>query len=310
MKKKIAILCFVGCYLAMLTLLYIPIFGSSDDGDTHTITATTTVASDIVQNIVTDDFSVVTLMGNGLDPHSYQASAMDVVKMQDADIVVYCGLHLEGKMGELFELLDDYKMVVALSDGIDTSNLIASEDDENSYDPHFWFDPYLLIDTATHFASTMANAYPLYADDFYTNLETYKADIISADEYCATLVETVKQESRILITAHDAFSYFGLHYGFEILSLAGISTASEVGTADVASLADKIVENSVKAIFTESSISSKSIQSLQEAVSARGFSVNIGLPLYSDSLGAVGSNADTYIKALIYNVETIVSALA
>ncbi|WRS27960.1 zinc ABC transporter substrate-binding protein [Oscillospiraceae bacterium MB08-C2-2] len=273
------------------------------------IVATTTMLADLTAVIGGEHVAVNGLMGPGIDPHLYQASAGDVSLMQKADIVVYNGLHLEGKMGEIFESLSQQGAdVICIQEGLDSQRLLETQE-KGVYDPHIWFDCSLWAQAAEHVAKELAEADPTHAQDYNANLEAYLKELEELDSYVKGRAQELAPEQRVLVTAHDAFRYFGKAYGFEVKGLQGISTDAEAGTADVSLLAEYIAANKIKAIFVESSVPPKTIEALQAAVKAKGFSVNIGGELYSDSLGGEGSEADTYILTVKANVDTIVDAL-
>ena len=279
------------------------------DGKVNVV-ATTTMIADLVRVLGGDRVEVVGLMGPGIDPHLYQACAGDVGKLQAADVVVYNGLHLEGKMGEIFEkLTGDGLTVIAIEDAIAESKRLGWEDDDGVHDPHIWFDAMLWRDAATHVAAELAKADPSGRDVYEARLASYQKDLEDTDRYIRGRVEELPEDQRVLITAHDAFNYFGRAYGVEVRGLQGISTAAEAATSDVSALADFIVERKIRAIFVESSVPRKNIEALQAAVRAKGFEVRIGGELYSDSLGSPGMGADTYILMARANVDTIVDAL-
>ncbi|SHN69911.1 metal ABC transporter solute-binding protein, Zn/Mn family [Desulfitobacterium chlororespirans] len=274
------------------------------------VVATTTMLADLAGVIGGEHVSVNGLMGPGIDPHLYQASAGDVERMQKADVVVYNGLHLEGKMSELFENLSAQNVfVICVEEGIDKSGLLVSEDDGGVYDPHIWFDVTLWKQAAQGVAEGFAQTDPEHGNSYIANLERYLAELDELNAYIQKRAAELPKEQRVLITAHDAFQYFGNAYGFEVRGLQGISTDSEAGTSDVSALASFIVERRIKAIFVESSVPPKTIQALQAAVKAQGFDVAIGGELYSDSLGGEGSGDETYIKTFRSNIDTIVDAL-
>ncbi len=280
------------------------------DPETLNIVATTTMLADLSGIIGGDHVTVNGLMGPGIDPHLYQASAGDVTLMQEADIVVYNGLHLEGKMGEIFESLTDRgSTVICIEDGIKEEDLLSWADDTSVHDPHIWFDVSLWKDAARITADKLSEADPVHSADYTANLKEYLTELDDLDTYIKDRVSELPKEQRVLITAHDAFNYFGRAYGFEVKGLQGISTDAEAGTADVSSLADFITDKKIKAIFVESSVPPKTIEALQAAVKAKGFDVAIGGQLYSDSLGGEDSGAETYILTVKSNIDTIVEAL-
>lgn len=274
------------------------------------IVATTTMLADLAAVIGGERVAVDGLMGPGIDPHLYQASAGDVTLMQKADVVVYNGLHLEGKMGEIFENLSGQgSAVICIEDGLDKSKLLAWEDDSSVHDPHIWFDVSLWKEAAQAVANGFSEADPNGKPAYESNLDAYLTELDETDTYIRNRAAELSEEQRVLVTAHDAFQYFGKAYGFEVRGLQGISTDAEAGTADVSDLAGFIVERQIKAIFVESSVPPKTIEALQAAVKAKGFDVAIGGELYSDSLGDADSGADTYILTVKANIDTIADAL-
>ena len=274
------------------------------------VVATTTMLADLATVIGGDRVEVVGLMGPGIDPHLYQASAGDVSKMQEADVVIYNGLHLEGKMGEIFEqLTSQNKTVICIEDGLDKNKILPSEDEPGVYDPHIWFDASIWKDAAEFVAERLSAADEEGAEQYRENAAMYLNELEEIGTYIQGRVQEIPEESRVLVTAHDAFQYFGKAYGVEVRGLQGISTEAEAGTADVSALADFITEKKIKAIFVESSVPTKTIEALQSAVKAKGFEVAIGGELFSDSIGDKGTEAGTYIGMMKTNIDTIVDAL-
>ena len=306
--KKILIL-----IVAVLLLMVTVVGCGSPNNENNTgykVVATTTLVADLVKSIGGEHVNVQALMGPGVDPHLYKASAGDVKLMQNADMVVYNGIHLEGKMGDIFENIEDSdKLILAVSQNIDESSFIDFVSNPGSFDPHIWFDVKLWKEAARTVVEGLKELDEEHTQDFDINLEKYLGDLDELEEYINQRISEIPEENRVLITAHDAFNYFGNAYGFEVKGLQGISTASEAGTSDVSELARFIVERKIKAIFVESSVPRKSIEALQEAVRAQGFEVEIGGELYSDSTGDGGSDAETYIGTFKVNIDTIVDAL-
>ena len=275
------------------------------------IVATTTMLTDLTEQIGGEYVIVEGLMGAGIDPHLYKPSAGDVAKMNKARLIVYNGLHLEGKMGELFEQMKMSGIsVLAVGEGIDKTKLLESEEFDGNYDPHIWFDVQLWIMAAEQVKTALIALDPEHKAQYEQNTDAYLNKLKSLDNYIKVQAQRVPEQSRVLITAHDAFSYFGRAYGFEVKGLQGISTASEAGTADVKELAEFIVKNKIAAVFVETSVPKKTIEALQEAVNARGYQVGIGGELFSDSLGERGTAAGGYIGTIEHNINTIVQALA
>lgn len=279
-------------------------------GDTISIVATTTMLADLSKEIGGSRVQVEGLMGAGIDPHLYQASAGDVSRMQQADIVVYNGLHLEGKMGEVFEGLSQQgSHVICIADGLSETQLLSWESDSSVHDPHIWFDVSLWEEAAKTVAEGFSQADTAGKTEYEENLAAYLEKLDETDTYIRSRTEELPESQRVLVTAHDAFQYFGKAYGFEVRGLQGISTDAEAGTADMSELANFIVKRKLKAIFVESSVPPKTIEALQAAVKAQGFDVSIGGELYSDSLGDAQSGADSYLLTVKANIDTIVDAL-
>ncbi|MCM1054596.1 MAG: zinc ABC transporter substrate-binding protein [Bacteroides sp.] len=270
-----------------------------------TVVATTTMLRDLAEQLGGDRVTVLGLMGCGVDPHQYRASAGDMTKMQGADMIVYSGLHLEGKMGEVFAALEDKKTVCA-SDGIPEEKLIING---NAPDPHIWFDVSLWKEAARTVEDGLCGIDPEGSDYYGERLESYLEELDRLDGYIKEKTNEIPKEKRVLITAHDAFGYFGNAYGFEVRGLQGISTVSEAGAADVSRLAEYIADNRIGAVFVESSLPVKNIEALIEAVRARGFETSLGGSLYSDSIGDAESGTDTYIAAFKHNIDTIAEGL-
>lgn len=281
--------------------------GTSDNGKLKVVT-TTTIIADVVKNLAGDLVDVEALMGPGVDPHLYKASAGDVKRMNEADMVIYNGLHLEGRMGDVFESIKD-KVIFAANEDLDESKLLDFATSPGYFDPHVWFDVQIWKSATERMAKGLKELDPDNSDKYDENLEKYMGELDELDKYVRDRTEELEEEDRILVTAHDAFQYFGNQYGFEVRGLQGISTDAEAGTSDVRELAEYIVEKKTKAIFVESSVPRKNIEALQEAVKAKGFDVEIGGELYSDSTGDTGTPAESYIGTVRANIDTIVDAL-
>ncbi|KJD31223.1 manganese transporter [Tamlana nanhaiensis] len=272
------------------------------------VVTTTTMITDLVKNIGGDVIEVKGLMGSGVDPHLYKASEGDVTKLTNADVIFYNGLHLEGKLVEVFEKMKS-KKTVAIADALDKSTLIGSEYFASNYDPHIWFNIDYWMQAGAYVAKTLEEATPEHAETFRKNWESYHAQLVTLKQEISGIIETLPQEKRILVTAHDAFNYFGKSFHFEVVGLQGLSTATEAGVQDVQKLAAFIIENKVNAIFVESSVPKRTIEALQAAVKSKNHDVAIGGTLYSDALGNAGTVEGTYIGMYKYNVNTIVGAL-
>ena len=273
------------------------------------VVATTGIVGDVVKNIGGERVAVTALMGPGVDPHLYKASEGDVRSLEQADMIFYNGLHLEAGLSGVLERMGDQINVIAVTDSIERSNLIAPPEFAGAYDPHVWFNVSLWMKTAETVRDALIKLDPKSADIYQANAEKYLSELEDLHNYVQSRAAELPQEQRILITAHDAFNYFGRAYGFEVRGLQGISTASEAGASDVQALADFIVENQVPAVFIESSVPRRNVEALQAAVQAKGFDVRIGGELFSDAMGDPGTVEGTYIGMVKHNINTIVSAL-
>ena len=273
------------------------------------IVATTGMVADLARNIGGDRVEVIGLMGPGVDPHYYKASQGDLARITDADIVLFNGLFLEGKMEAIFAKMARSKKVVAVAGGVDEKNLRRPPEFLGHFDPHIWFDVSLWAQTVEVAVASLSELDPEGAEVYRRNGEQYRARLDALHQWVIEQVGQISEQQRVLITAHDAFGYFGLAYGFEVVGLQGISTVAEYGVNDVTQLVDRIVERQVKAIFVESSVPVRSIEAVRQGCLNRGFEVVIGGTLYSDAMGGAGSGADSYVGMVESNVNTIVGAL-
>ncbi|OLS03159.1 metal ABC transporter solute-binding protein, Zn/Mn family [Tissierella creatinophila] len=280
---------------------------SKDNGKLKVVT-TTTIIADVVRNLAGDLVEVEALMGPGVDPHLYKASAGDVKRMSQADMVIYNGLQLEGKMGEVFENIKG-KVIFAANEDLDESKLLDFDTNPGYFDPHVWFDVQIWKSATQRIAEGLKTLDSENGVKYDENLEKYLTQLDELDKYVRDRTGEIDPDKRILVTAHDAFQYFGNQYGFEVSGLQGISTDAEAGTSDVRQLANFIVDKKIKVIFIESSVPRKNIEALKEAVKAKGFDVKIGGELYSDSTGDAGTPAESYIGTVKANIDTIVNAL-
>ena len=273
------------------------------------ITTTTSMITDITKVVGGEHVQVTGLMGAGIDPHLYVASEGDMELLQNADVIFYNGLLLEAQMAEILEQLGERKTVVAVSQGVAEGELLPWAQYADEFDPHIWFDVSLWMKAVEAVRDTLVQVDAAHATAYQANAATYLEELTKLDTYVKEQAARLPAEQRILITAHDAFHYFGQAYGFDVRGLQGISTASEAGTADVQALADFIAEKQIKAIFIESSVPVRNIEALQAAVQARGFQVTIGGQLFSDAMGDPGSPEGTYVGMVRHNIDTIVGAL-
>ncbi|PQJ21160.1 metal ABC transporter solute-binding protein, Zn/Mn family [Tenacibaculum sp. SG-28] len=300
--------------LTILLAMLFTVGGCQSDkkkqNDKIKIVTTTTMLTDMVKNIGGDKINLEGLMGAGVDPHLYKASEGDVSKLFEADIIVYNGLHLEGKLEEVFEKMQHlHKNTIVAADALEKNTLISSENFASNYDPHIWFDIDNWIKITNYISSKLIELDPKNKAAYITNTEAYLKKLASLNKRVGATIKELPTEGRILVTAHDAFNYFGKQHQFQVVGLQGLSTATEAGVQDVQKLATFIIENKVKAIFVESSVPKRTIEALQAAVKATGNTVTIGGTLYSDALGDPNTVKGTYIGMYTYNVKTIVNAL-
>jgi manganese/zinc/iron transport system substrate-binding protein len=308
MKRVVAFL--------ILTLLWVAGCGSGDKATENqgtsrwiNIVCTTGQVADLVSNIGGDRVQVTALMGPGIDPHLYKASARDVERLRSADLLFYNGLHLEAKMGEVIEQIGRNKPVLAVAEAVDEGKLLAPDDYEGAHDPHIWFDVALWAETVPAVVKILADHDPEHAADYTQRGEAYMSALTKLDAHARRQFASIPEGQRVMITAHDAFNYLGRAYGLEVRGLQGISTATEAGTRDVQELAVYIAENKIPALFIESSVSPRAVNAVKEAVKSRGFQVVIGGEIFSDALGDAGTPAGTYIGMVRHNVDIISKAL-
>jgi manganese/zinc/iron transport system substrate-binding protein len=276
---------------------------------THPIRVVCTVGmvADIATNVGGKHVAVTSLMGEGVDPHLYKASPSDVSQLSKADFIFYSGLHLEGKLAELLQRMDKSKPTVGVAEKIAADKVLT--DENGARDPHVWFDVSLWSEAATAAAAALAKFDPPHGDEYRANAAAYADRLAELHQYAKDQLATVPPERRVLVTAHDAFRYFGRAYGVEVRGIQGISTDSEAGVKQVKELVDFLVERKIKAVFVETSVSDQNIRSLLEGCSVRGHQVVIGGSLFSDAMGNAGTPEGTYEGMVRHNVDTIVNAL-
>ena len=278
-------------------------------GDKLRVVTTIGMITDIVKNVGGERVEVTGLMGPGVDPHLYKASAGDVQRLTSAQLIFYNGLHLESKMGDILAKMSGDTKTVAVTDAVDRSLLLTPPEYEGQYDPHLWFDVTLWMKAVGKVRDTLSEFDSDNTLMYWSNAERYLAKLAELHEYVKAQAERVPSEQRVLVTAHDAFNYFGKAYGFEVRGLQGISTATEAGIADVQGLATFIAKRRIPAIFVESSVSTRSLKAVKAAVKSKGFDVVIGGELFSDAMGNEGTPEGTYIGMVRHNIDTIVTAL-
>lgn len=273
------------------------------------VVTTIGMIADAAERVGGERVSVDGLMGPGIDPHLYKASEGDLRRLERADLILYAGLHLEAKMADVLERIADQRATQAVTETIPRSQLLSPAQFQGQFDPHVWFDVRLWMRAVEQIRDTLTELDPGSRELYRANAAAYLAELEELDRYVREQVGRVPQERRVVITAHDAFGYFGAAYGFDVRGLQGISTASEAGAGDVQELAEFIAERRIPAIFVESSVSPRTISAVREAVRSRGFEVEVGGSLFSDAMGDEGTPEGTYIGMVRHNVDTIVAGL-
>jgi len=275
----------------------------------YRITCTVGMVADIVSQVAGDKAAVTGIIGAGVDPHLYQATRSDIAALMRADMVFYNGLMLEGKMADMLVQVARNRPVYAVTEGIDRARLLSPPEFEGHYDPHVWMDPVLWKDCTRMVAKTLSEFDPDHAAYYQSNFKCYAKELDALHAYGQRVLATVPEARRVLITAHDAFNYFGRAYHIEVRGIQGISTESEAGIADINRLVDLIVTRKIAAVFVETSVSDKNVEALTEGARSRGAEVAVGGRLFSDAMGQPGTYEGTYIGMLDHNVTTIARAL-
>jgi manganese/zinc/iron transport system substrate-binding protein len=275
------------------------------------VVCTTSMITDAVKKIGGDLIEVHGLMGPGVDPHTYRATEGDVNRLASADIIFYNGLHLEGKMSGLFKKMASRTKTVAVTHAIPPETFLAPSGAYGLYDPHIWFDVELWQQVVATIRDTLvaADTDEIHQINYEQRAQSYLHELAMLHEYVQNKIEQIPESNRILITAHDAFGYFGRAYNVQVIGLQGISTDSDISTRDVKNLVEFIVTHKVPTLFVESSIPHRTLQAVQYAVQAQGCQVTIGGELFSDALGSPNTQAGTYIGMMRHNVDTIVEGL-
>ncbi len=278
---------------------------NKDGTSRYTIVCTVGMVADLAREIAGDRATVESIIGASVDPHLYQASRGDIVKLNEADVVFYNGLLLEGKMEDILEKCGG----VAVAAKIDEAKLIAPPDTPGHFDPHVWMDVPLWQEAAREIAAHLSKYDAAHADEYSANLETLIPKLDRLHAYAQKCIATIPKDSRVLVTAHDAFEYFGRAYDIEVRGIQGISTESEAGVRDINALVDLLVKRKIRAVFVESSVSEKNVRALVEGAAARQHELSIGGTLFSDAMGAPGTYEGTYTGMIDHNVTTITRAL-
>jgi manganese/zinc/iron transport system substrate-binding protein len=273
------------------------------------IVATTSILGDAIQSIVGDQAQIIKLMGPGVDPHAYKATPKNIQDLSHADIIFYNGLHLEGKMADVLANFSKRKPVYAASDGIDPTKYLGDLKATDAIDPHIWFDISLWRQAVAYMSTQLQLIDPPAAAYYQENTTKYLQILDKLHEEVTELIKKIPPRQRVLITAHDAFSYFGKAYNIEVKGLQGISTVEECGLRDITNLVDYIIHRRIKAIFPENSVPSKPLRAVVEGCRKKGHVVMLGTELYSDALGEENTPEGTYVGMIMSNVKTIVEAL-
>lgn len=279
------------------------------DNKKKVVTATTSFLYDMVYQLAGDLVERQLIIPAGEDPHLYVAKPEDLKKLESADLVLYHGLHFEGKMVDVLE-----KLGTELSKGFPDDKLGKMEEDgETIIDPHFWFDLDLYKIASQNAGDALVKLLPEHADQIKKNTEAYLAELTKLDEENKVALEAIPAERRYLITPHDAFNYFSKRYAIEVYAPQGVSTDSEVANKDLDDTVNFIVEHQVKAIFAESTTDPARMEKLKEACKAKGFEVKVvsgeGNELFSDSLAPEGEDGETFIDMYRHNVKLITENL-
>jgi manganese/zinc/iron transport system substrate-binding protein len=296
-------------FLLLLMLLAVGGCSAAPADQRPTVVVTTQQLADAVGRIGADRIRLTPLLSAGVDPHSYVPTAGDLRKLAEADLIIAHGLNLEAQLLDVLTQMDDNGTVQVLLAGetLPTADLIAVE--PGVYDPHIWHDALLWQQVAAAIGAALSELDPAGADDYRIRLVSFQAELTTVDNDVRALIQAIPPERRVLVTAHDAFAYFGRAYGLEVAAIQGISTVSEASANEISALADLILQRQVPAIFVESSVSPRTIEALQAAVQSTGAELQIGGELYADAMGAAGSATATYVGMLRQNAETISSAL-
>ena len=278
-------------------------------GESLSVVATTGMIADTARRIGGDLVRVQALMGPGVDPHAYRQTRTDILAMAQADLVLWNGLYLEAQMEDVLGDLARRTTVTALAESVPKDLRIAHDDYANRYDPHVWMDPNLWQHVAIATRDALSAAAPDQAETFATNAAAFLAGLDHLADYSTMVLTSVPAEARVLVTAHDAFNYFGRAHGFDVIGIQGISTESEAGLNRMTELVDLLVSRKIGAVFVESSVSDRSVRALIEGAAAKGWNVRVGGELFSDAMGAFGTYEGTYIGMIDHNVTVIASGL-
>jgi manganese/zinc/iron transport system substrate-binding protein len=295
----------------MLLKIGLLVFGMtfSSNGELN-IVATTGMVADITRQVVGKHGTVLALMGEGIDPHLYKPTAADARSIMNADMIFYSGLLLEGRMTDTFlKAARMGKVVFPVTELIEETYLLEPPEFEGHWDPHVWMDVSAWGHAVDAVAHALCTQDPTHCDDYKENAKEYNKQLEELHAYAIKAISSIPKEQRVLITAHDAFNYFGRAYGIEVVGIQGLSTESEAGIEDVNRLVNMLVEKGITAVFVESSVSDRNVNALIEGAKSKGHTVTIGGRLFSDAMGKGGTYKGTYIGMLDHNITTIACGL-
>ncbi|MGJ7456324.1 metal ABC transporter solute-binding protein, Zn/Mn family [Halomonas sp. RA08-2] len=281
----------------------------AEEGRRLQLVATTGMVADVLREVGGDRVEVRGLMGPGVDPHLYRQTRSDITAMTRADAVFWNGLYLEAQLESFLERLGERQPVIPVGEAVPREARLADEEYPDQHDPHVWMDPSRWRFAVEAIRDALTEMAPAHAEAFAERADAYLEEIDALDAYAREVLASVPEEARVLVTAHDAFGYFGDAYGFEVLGIQGFSTESEAGLARIESLVNRLVEREIGALFVETSVSDRNVRALVEGAAARGHEVRIGGELYSDAMGPEGSYEGTWLGMLDHNVSQIAIAL-
>ncbi len=275
------------------------------------VVATVGMIGDLAAEVAGECAAVTTLMGPGSDPHLYRATAGDVRLLQSADLLLYGGLHLEGRLGEVLGATSTMTPAFAVSESVvEDDELIVAE---GAADPHIWLDAALWSRVPRFLASVLAEADgfdPACSAAVVERADDLERQLLALDAWARASFATVPERQRVLVTAHDAFKYFGRAYGIDVEGVQGVSTETEAAVADIRRVIDVVVARNVPMLFVESTINPRTVQAVREGVAQRGgHTVAIGPQLFADALGDEGTAQGTYIGMFVHDVVEIVTGL-
>ncbi|MDB5346592.1 MAG: troA [Schlesneria sp.] len=274
------------------------------------IVTTTGMVTDIVRHVAGSRATVTALIESGVDPHLFKPTRSHIKQLQDADVVFFSGLTLEGRMVETFtQLQRSGKPVYAVTESLDKEYLRSPPDFAGHYDPHVWMDVTAWSQCVDHVAKSLAKFDPPHAEEYIANAKAYREELTKLDDYVRESIKSIPERQRVLVTAHDAFEYFSRAYKIDVKSVQGVTTESEAGVLDVNRLVDFLVERKLPAIFIESSVNAKNIQAVMEGTKSRDVVIGIGGELYSDAMGVEGTYEGTYIGMIDHNATVIAASL-